>query len=161
MIKTFRTFFLALIAGLFLTAGTIEIAQADGTADIKARKATMKAIGGHMGGIKLALKGKGGSGALVAHAEGMAAMGRAAGGYFPKGSEMGKIKTRALPAIWAKPAEFKTAVDAFTSASAALLTAAKGGDKGAIGKAMKGLGKSCGGCHKNFRAKKKKKKKKM
>ncbi|MBT8004783.1 MAG: cytochrome c, partial [Rhodospirillales bacterium] len=39
---------------------------------------------------------------------------------------MGTIKTRALPAIWSKPAEFKTAVDAFASASAAFLTAAKG-----------------------------------
>ena len=159
MMNTFRTISLALIAGLFLTTGSVEIAKADGTADIKARKATMKAIGGHMGGIKLALKGKGGRGALVGHAEGMAAMGRINGGYYPKGSEMGTIKTRALPAIWSKPAEFKTAVDAFASASAAFLTAAKGGDKWAIGAAMKGLGKSCGGCHKNFRAKKKKKKK--
>ena len=59
MMNTFRTISLALIAGLFLATGSVEIAKADGTVDIKARKATMKAIGGHMGGIKLALKGKG------------------------------------------------------------------------------------------------------
>jgi cytochrome c556 len=149
MMKTFRTISLALIAGLFLTISSAEIAQADGTADIKARKATMKAIGGHMGGIKAALKGTGGSSALVAHADGMAATAGALGSYWAKGTEMGKTK----------PTEFKAAIDAFASASGAFLAAAKGGDKGTIGKAMKGLGKSCGGCHKNFRAKKKKKKK--
>jgi cytochrome c556 len=159
MMKTFRTISLALIAGLFLTISSAEIAQADGTADIKARKATMKAIGGHMGGIKAALKGTGGSSALVAHADGMAATAGALGSYWAKGTEMGKTKSRSLPAVWSKPTEFKAAIDAFASASGAFLAAAKGGDKGTIGKAMKGLGKSCGGCHKNFRAKKKKKKK--
>lgn len=159
MMKTVKTFSLALIAGLFLATGTVEIVYADDTTEIKARRAAMKAVGGHMGGIKLALKGAGGSGALVAHAEGMVSMAKITSGIFPKGSDMGAVKTRALPEIWSKPAEFKAAVDAFSSASGAFLAAAKGGDKGAIGKAMKGLGKSCGGCHKNFRAKKKRKKK--
>jgi cytochrome c556 len=158
MTKIFRTFFLSLIAGLFLTVGSFEIAQADGTAEIKARKAAMKAIGGHMGGIKLALKGAGGTGALVAHAEGMASMGKIIASVFPKGSESGKIKTRTLPEAWSKPAEFKAAADAFTTASAAFLTAAKAGDKAAIGAGIKNLGKSCGGCHKPFRAKKSRKK---
>ena len=55
--------------------------------------------------------------------------------------------------IWEKPADFKVALDAFVAAANALpAAAAKGGD--AYGQAFGALGKSCKGCHENFRQKK-------
>jgi cytochrome c556 len=90
----------------------------------------------------------------------MASMGKIIASVFPKGSESGEIKTRTLPEAWSKPAEFKAAADSFTMASAAFLSAANAGDRAAISAGIKNLGKSCGGCHKTFRAKKTRKKKK-
>jgi len=60
-------------------------------------------------------------------------------------------KSRALPAVWAEPAKFKEAQDRF-QAAVVKLAAAKGDEasaKGAIGE----VGKACGACHENFRAK--------
>ena len=62
-------------------------------------------------------------------------------------------KTGALDGIWASQADFKAKADALTTAAGALVAAAKSGDKAASMKAAADMGKSCGGCHDNFRAK--------
>ena len=62
-------------------------------------------------------------------------------------------KSRALPAVWEQEAKWKEAADRFRSEVDKLQTAAKGGDEGAIKSQIGAVGKSCGGCHDNFREK--------
>ena len=71
--------------------------------------------------------------------------------FTPETKDLADVKTRALPAIWAEPAKFKEAQERFQGAVTTLV-AAKGDEaaaKGAIGE----VGKACGACHENFRAK--------
>jgi cytochrome c556 len=60
-------------------------------------------------------------------------------------------KTRALPDIWADPAKFGQAYEAFQAAAAKV---AEEADKGQpeLAAAVGEMGKACGGCHKPFRA---------
>lgn len=60
-------------------------------------------------------------------------------------------KTRALPAIYENEAKFKEAQDRFRGAVTKLVAAAK--DEGAFKSAAGEVGKSCGACHNDFRAK--------
>lgn len=62
-------------------------------------------------------------------------------------------KTLALDGIWASQADFKAKADALNKAAGALADAAKTGDKANTMKAAADIGKACGGCHDNYRAK--------
>ncbi|MSQ19268.1 MAG: cytochrome c [Betaproteobacteria bacterium] len=62
-------------------------------------------------------------------------------------------KSRGLPAIWSDAGKFTESQDAFRSAAAALAAASRGGDEGTMKTAIGNVGKTCGGCHDNFRAK--------
>lgn len=66
------------------------------------------------------------------------------------GPEAGK--TRALPEIWSKPAEFTAAQKMFEERAPALVTAAKAKDVEAVGAAFKQLGGACKNCHDTFRS---------
>ncbi len=61
-------------------------------------------------------------------------------------------KTRALPEIWSDGAGFKKAFESWRSAIDGVVEAA-GKGQGELAAAVGALGKSCGGCHKPFRAK--------
>jgi cytochrome c556 len=61
--------------------------------------------------------------------------------------------TRALDGIWNSQADFKAKADGLASAADALAAAAKTGDKAAVQTAAGNVGKACGACHDNFRAK--------
>jgi len=64
------------------------------------------------------------------------------------------VKTAALPAIWSEPAKFKDAQDNLQNAVQALVKVSRGGgDEGAQKAAIGAVGKTCGGCHQNFREK--------
>ncbi|MGI9408747.1 MAG: c-type cytochrome [Hyphomicrobiaceae bacterium] len=73
---------------------------------------------------------------------------------WPKGSDnvAFKGKTRALPAIWEANSKVGDASKAF-KAAAATVAAEAGKGEAAMKAAVGELGKSCGGCHKPFRAK--------
>ena len=75
------------------------------------------------------------------------------GNMWPKGSDnvAMKGKTRALPAIWEAGSKIGEASGAFKSAVAELAKVA-GNGVDALKPAVGALGKSCGGCHKPFRA---------
>ena len=64
-------------------------------------------------------------------------------------------KNRAKDEIWTKWGDFEKAAQEFVDASAQLVAATESGDMGKVRAVMKTTGKSCGGCHKPFRAKKK------
>lgn len=61
--------------------------------------------------------------------------------------------TDARPEIWSAADKFKAANDRMGEAVANLAKAARGSDEGAMKAAAGALGKSCGGCHDDFRKK--------
>jgi cytochrome c556 len=63
------------------------------------------------------------------------------------------VKSAALPAVWSEPAKVKEAIDNFQKAVQALVAVSRGGDEGAQKAAIGAVGKTCGGCHQNFREK--------
>ena len=147
----------ALAAGLVLGLAGQSMAADSPENLVKYRQAVMKAIGGHTASIASVVKGETSYGAHVAnHARGIKDMSLIVQDVFPPESGPDSFKdTRALPKIWAEPAKFQEAVTAFQSAAAKFAEVAEGGDMAAIGAALGELGKSCGDCHKPFRAEKK------
>jgi len=63
------------------------------------------------------------------------------------------IQSRALPAVFTDTAKFKEGADRMQAAIAALAKVSKGGDEAAVKAAIADAGKTCAGCHENFRAK--------
>jgi len=63
-----------------------------------------------------------------------------------------KVKTEALNDIWEKPDAFEQRTNDLVTASAHLQKIANSGDESAIKKAIGEVGKSCGGCHDDFKA---------
>jgi cytochrome c556 len=72
---------------------------------------------------------------------------------FAPASKDATVKTAALPAIWSEPAKFQEAQDNFQKAVQSLVAVSRGGDEAAQKAAIGGVGKTCGGCHQNFREK--------
>ena len=62
-------------------------------------------------------------------------------------------KSAALPAVWSEPAKVKQAIDNFHSAVQALVKVSRGGDEASQKAAIAAVGKTCGGCHQDFRQK--------
>jgi cytochrome c556 len=65
------------------------------------------------------------------------------------------VKSEALPAIWQEPGKFKEAQERNQRAAADLVAATKGGDEAGVKAAIGAFGKTCGGCHQDFREKQK------
>ena len=59
--------------------------------------------------------------------------------------------TDAKAKLWDDWKEFEEKAGDLQKAAAHLASVAKGGDMAAIGDAVKGVGKTCGGCHKEYR----------
>jgi cytochrome c556 len=135
-----------------VSIGTTVAVAADPEDQIKYRQNTMAANGGHAGAISLLLRGK------VEHPSHLAPHARALNGLaatltdlFPEGSDFGE--TRAKAEIWSKPDEFATAIATTQDAVAAFTAAVEAEDQEAIGPAFEEVGKSCKGCHEEFRQK--------
>lgn len=74
------------------------------------------------------------------------------GDYLKADTSAHKVETEALNKIWQQPEEFSTSITKLTKASANLQKLAmSGADEKAIKKAISGVGRSCGGCHDNFK----------
>lgn len=117
--------------------------------EIEYRQDVMSAIGSTMGGIGKILKGEVDQPSnlpLLANALGELA--QITGDLFPEGSEGGD----ALPAIWEEPEDFNQAVAALQEAAAAFREAAASENPmQAAGGAIRNVGRSCKGCHDNYR----------
>jgi len=90
---------------------------------------------------------------VVATAPKLVELANAIPGKFSVDTRAFKVKTDARDAIWASAADFKAKADAMATAVNAAAAVAKGGDKGATKKAIADIGKTCGACHDNFKAK--------
>jgi cytochrome c556 len=127
------------------------IAAADTPEDsLKYRKAVMDTMAGHITALSLIFNGKvEHQEYLLTHAEALAGSAEQVGKIFPAGSAVGK--SEALPLIWQEPEKFQKAAEAVKVATAQLRDAVKGGDKAAIGKAIKPVGDACKACHDRYR----------
>ncbi|HYD56096.1 MAG TPA: cytochrome c [Burkholderiales bacterium] len=63
------------------------------------------------------------------------------------------VKSATLPALWDKPAEVKQGIERFQSEVGKLAQVSKSGDEAAVKAQIGAVGKTCGGCHDNFREK--------
>ena len=122
---------------------------------IKYRQAVMKAQAGYMGALGLIVKGKV---PYDKHAQGHAAalssLSRLVINLFPEGSDMGE--TKAKDKLWSDFENFQKAARDSAKAAGALAKVAKKNDMAAIKAAYGDVGKSCKGCHKEYRKKAKK-----
>jgi cytochrome c556 len=72
--------------------------------------------------------------------------------WFPKGTGPEAGKTRALPEIWSKPADFEAAQKMLSDRAPKLLAAVKSKDVDAVKAAFKETGGACKNCHDTFRS---------
>ena len=68
---------------------------------------------------------------------------------FPEGS--GNRRTKSKQVIWEKWSEFESVAGNFERESLKLTEAAQSGDMEALSKQVRATGKTCSGCHRNFR----------
>ena len=128
--------------------GTSSFADSHGI--IKYRQNVMKSTAGHMGAIVDILKNHLPLEAhIVDHARSMLQNSRMTLSMFPKGS--GKGRTKSKQAIWENWSEFQSAANDFERESAKLSKVAERGDMEALAKQVRAMGKTCSGCHRNFR----------
>ena len=140
------------IAALAITAVVSLPAMADTTPEdaLDYRKAVMTALRGNIGAASMIVRGLvEDDGHLVGHALGLANGAKEMERIFQEGSNVGD--SEALPLIWEEPDAFAEAVSKMQAATAALVTAAEGGDREAIGAAFREVGGSCRGCHDRYR----------
>src|SRR3989442_1207121 len=74
-------------------------------------------------------------------------------GFTESTKDLKDVKTAALPAIWNEPAKFKEAQERLQSEVSSLVSVSRSGDEAAVKAQIGAVGKSCGGCHENFRQK--------
>ena len=121
---------------------------------IKYRQNVMKSVGANISNLAMAAKGEI---STLANAPSNAQAIRdglgAAGPLFPEGTGSEAGKTRTLAAVWERPDEFVEAMKKSVAAADAMIAAANSGELGQIQQALGALGKTCGGCHDNFREK--------
>ena len=123
---------------------------ADSKGIIKYRQNVMKSTAGHMGAIVDILKNDLSLKSHVSdHARSMLQNSRMTLSMFPIGSGLGD--TKAKPVIWENESKFESAEKTFVRESAKLIKVAESGDMEALAKQVRATGKTCGGCHRNFR----------
>jgi cytochrome c556 len=148
---------------LFLFAATmIPLSVADASdidKAVNARQAVMKLRVFYIGQLGAMAKGKVAYDANKAQraADSLLALANLDGSaMWPPGSGNDKLgdKTRALPAIWGPKSDIGSKAKALGAAVAELAKSAGSGIEGLRG-SIGPVGKSCGGCHKPYRAEKK------
>ena len=138
----------ALLLLLIFVYGTVSFADSHGM--IKYRQNVMKSVSGHMGAIVDILKnGLPLKDHIVDHALSMQQISRMTLSMFPEGS--GKGRTKSKQVIWEQWSEFESAASDFERESIKLVEVAQSGDMEALSKQIRATGKTCSGCHKNFR----------
>lgn len=125
---------------------------ADNKAAIKHRQGVMEAIGGH---FNASIGTLGGPEEFMPnhkfHAQSIAELAKISTKVFAPGT--GEGKTKAKETIWTKPDEFKEKMDDFVTNANALALASNSSDMSGYVAAVKNLGKSCKGCHDDFKQK--------
>lgn len=148
-----KTFALAAaVAVPVLAAG--QASAADEDAVVKFRKNNMEIVGGAMHNIVAQLKGEAPvKDQIAAYAAIMADAAKLSPAAF-KDKAMGmEERTTAKEDIWANWDKFEGGLQKFETETAKLAQVAASGDMGAVGAQLQEVGKTCKGCHDNFRKK--------
>ena len=133
--------------------GAAALAQAKPDVLVKQRQAAMTLVGKYWGPIAGMPSGKAPYNAetVVRNAAYLEVLSKMPWDGFTDGTK--DEKSRALPAVFTDTAKFKEGADRMQSMIAQLAKVSKGGDEAAVKAAIADVGKSCAGCHDNFRAK--------
>ncbi len=118
------------------------------------REAVFSLLGSNMGPLGAMAKGKIplNAEAVEKHAKRINQLSLMIADYSKTDTSGFKVKTEALNDIWKKPEAYAKRINDLTKSSATLQAVAMSGDTAAIKRAIGGVGKTCGGCHDNFRA---------
>ncbi|GHG00287.1 c-type cytochrome [Thalassotalea marina] len=117
------------------------------------RQAVFKLLGANMGPLGGMARGKVPFDAQLAekHATRINQLSLMIGDYTALDTSKFKTNTEALDKVWTDRASFEKHINDLTDASANLMKVAASGNEGEIKKAIGGVGKTCGGCHDNFK----------
>lgn len=149
-----------LLAMAGVTADVMAAGNVDGM--IKYRQNVMKALGGHVGAADRILRGQVPmTDQLKLHADAAAGIAATIPSLFPADTippehefSGATVETKATEAVAAKPAEFeKAAKQSLQAANAFKQAVDSGADAATLAKAFADVGKSCKGCHTDFRSK--------
>lgn len=151
---TTRSSLLAVALAVLATSSTIAIAASPAAPVIEKRQANYKKMGAALKTLKDQLSGGSPSRSeLQAAANTLAATAKLQPKLFPAGSGPGSgVKTDALPNIWTDRAAFDTAMSELITESGKLAAIAGNGSTAQIQAQYRAVGKTCGGCHRQFRA---------
>lgn len=143
-----------LTASAFTVVATPATSQKHANKSTEWRQATFQLIASNMGSLGAMAKGKIPVDAATAekNATRINQLAYMISDYMSVDTRKFDVKTEALDKVWEQPDEFNEKIQALIEASANLQTAAKSGDSGAIKSAIGGVGKSCKGCHDQFKA---------
>ena len=144
---------MAVILGTGAGYASMVLAQQKPEVLVKQRQSAMTLIGKYWGPVNAMAQGKAPYDAAAAarNAGYLAALAEMPWDGFHASTKDTTEKTRALPAIYDNEAKFKEYADGLVKSTATLAKSAR--DEGAFKSAAAEVGKNCGGCHKEFRAK--------
>jgi cytochrome c556 len=141
-------------AGVMVLAG---VARAAGPVSVPAdeviagRQAGFDLMQGVVGGMKGTIEAGQSVKPFTAGAKGIVAWAKVIPNAFPAGTESGH-DTKAKPEIWSDSAGFAKAAVALQEAAEKLVTLATADDKAGFAEQFEAMGKTCGGCHRGYRA---------
>ena len=142
------------MTAIVLAAGaSLAVAQAKPEVLVKQRQAAMTLQGKYFGPLSAMAQGKAPfNAAVVARNAGfLEALSHMPWDGFDAATK--GVKSEALPAVYSDAAKFKQASENLQAAVGKLVAASKGSDEAATKAAIGGVGKTCGGCHDDFREK--------
>ena len=138
-----------------VVASSVALAESDPDSAIQYRKAVMGAVGGNMKGAALIIQGKVDfNDNLAGHAQAISEAAKIAPAAFKQNTDgEGREKTTAKGEVWSKWSDFEAGLKKLQEEAAKLAQVAGSGDMAAAGAQLGALGKTCKGCHDNFRDK--------
>ena len=143
-----KKFFILLV--MFSIIFLNKFAFSDSAGIIKYRQNMMKATAGHMGTISGILKNNlPYKNHIIDHAYSLMVLSKMTIKIFPEGTDEGR--TRAKKTIWKNWPKFEKSSQKFVDESTRLFEVAKDGDIKKIALQIRKTGKTCSGCHRNFR----------
>ncbi len=118
---------------------------------VRYRKAALTVMASHFGRIGAVVKGDRPFNAQEVQANAALVETMSTLPWAGFGAATDKIDSKAKPEVWSQADKFKTAQDTMIKAVADLSTASKSGNLDAVKAAFGGVGKTCKGCHDDFR----------
>lgn len=151
---------LVILSLIIVTAVTVEINAREAKSEkqaataVKYRKAVLNLIRSNMGPMIPMMKGEipYNVDVMKKNGERLEQLATMMPDYFVMDTRKFDIKTEALPKLWDNKDDFGMKAGALLDAAKALRAAAASGDDSGYGKAIRGVLKTCKGCHDNYKA---------